>query len=78
MCDKHSALYPALQLTVVFCLYCRLTTRFLTMALGCVSFPLNMEDKTLSSGMAGLESVSLEAPLLLRFKQHWQQKKGTT
>lgn len=66
MCDKHSALYPALQLTVVFCLYCRLTTRFLTMALGChfISFEHGGQDTKFWDGWFGVRvtgsSVTIE------------------
>lgn len=56
------------QITVVssLCLISRSAIHFLTTALGCVSSPLNMEDKTPSSGTAGLEFESLGALLQSR------------
>lgn len=54
------------NVTVLSVLNSRSAIHFLTMAPDCDSFPSNMEDKTPSSGMVGLESESLGALLLSR------------
>ena len=54
------------------CLNLRSAIHFLSTAPDCATSPLNMEDKTPSSGTAGLECGSLGARLLL--KSNWKEK----